>query len=114
MQVTEAGILTLESAPRLRDRTGRVSEVALPPYGDPELIAAARRLGVAPTGEGTLVVFDLLTGTEVRQIGLGRFDPGTLNGLAVSASGEVAATVPVGDGSDVVLWAPAGSRDGCR
>ena len=106
MQVTAAGVLTLESVPRLRDGTG-VSEVALPPYGDPELIAAAGTVAVAPTGEGTLVVFDLLTGTEQRQIALGRFDPATLNGLAISPSGDVAATVPVGDGSDVVLFAPA-------
>ena len=56
-----------------------------------------------------LVVFDLRTDTEVRQISLGRFDAATVNGIAISPSGDVALTVPVGDGCDVLLWAPAGA-----
>ena len=47
------------------------------------------------------------TDLELRQISLGRYDPGTINGLAISPEGDVAATVPTGDGEDVLLWAPA-------
>ena len=60
-----------------------------------------------------LIVFDLRSGTEIRQIGLGRFEDETLNGLSLSPEGDVAATVPVGDGSDVLLYSPSWD-DGVR
>jgi hypothetical protein len=110
--VTDAGILTLEDGlgAYLRDGAHR-SEVALPPGADRELVAAGGGRGVASTPDGGLVVFDLRTGTELRQISLGRFDPATINGLAISPGGDVAASVPTGDGGDVPLWAPrTGSR----
>jgi hypothetical protein len=111
LHMTALGALTLEGSTNafLRDGTGPAREVALPPGTDPEMIAAAGTYGVAPSPEGALVVFDLRTDVEVGAISLGRFDPGTLNGLSVSPSGEVAASVPSGDGGDVLLWAPAGA-----
>ena len=54
-----------------------------------------------------LIVFDLRSGTEIRQVGLGRFEDETLNGLSISPEGDVAASVPVGDGSDVLLYSPS-------
>ena len=104
-------IFTLEdgTAAFLRDGAGPAREVALPPGADPERVAAAGGLGVAPTPEGALAVFDLRTDIERRQISLGRFDPSTITGLAISPEGDVAATVPVGDGDDVLLWARAGA-----
>src|SRR5262249_48951263 len=51
----------------------------------------------------------LESGIEQREISLGSFDPVNVEGLAISAAGDVALTVPAGDGSDVLLWAPAGS-----
>ena len=104
MQVTSRGVLTLEASPFLRD-AGRTLEVTLPPDADPELIATAGGLGLV-SAQGVLIVFDLRSGTEIRQVGLGRFDDETINGLALSPEGDVAATVPVGDGSDVLLYAP--------
>ena len=102
LQVTDAGVVTLEGGVGafLRNGSGRAQEVALPPGADPEIVATGGTLGVAPTSEGVLVVFDLRTDTEVRQISLGRFDAATVNGIAISPSGDVALTVPVGDGSD--------------
>ena len=93
----------------LRGPDGRIREVAVPPGADPTRVAAAGDLGVAPTPEGALTVFNLRTDIERGQVSLGRFDPNTITGLAISPDGDVAATVPVGDGDDVLLWAPAGA-----
>jgi len=87
----------------------RGAEVAVPPGA--LALAAAGEYGVAATGDGALVVFDLRTGTELWTVSLGRFDAATLSGLAVGADGSVAAAVPVGDGSDVLLWAPPSAAD---
>ena len=105
VQVTARGVLTLERSPFLRDG-GRARAVTLPPGADPELVATAGGLGVAAS-QGVLIVFDLRSGTEIRQIGLGRFEDETLNGLSLSPEGDVAATVPAGDGSDVLLYSPS-------
>lgn len=112
MQATAAGVLTLEDgvAAFLRPGAGPNREVALPPGSDPERVAAAGHLAVTPSPEGALIVFDVGTDLELRQISLGRYDPGTINGLAISPEGDVAATVPTGDGEDVLLWAPARSE----
>ena len=111
LQVSDAGIVTLEGGVGafLRNGSGPAKEIALPPGADPEIVGVGGSFGVAPSSEGVVVVFDLNTDTEVREISLGRFDPTTLNGIAISPSGDVALTVPVGDGSDVLLWAPAGA-----
>ncbi len=110
LQVTSAGVLTLEDgAVMLRGPDGRIREVAVPPGADPSRVAATGNLGVAPTPEGALTIFDLRTDIERGQVSLGRFDPNTITGLAISPEGDVAATVPVGDGDDVLLWAPAGA-----
>ena len=93
----------------LRGPDGRIREVAVPPGADPTRVAAAGDLAVAPTPEGALTVFNLRTDIERGQVSLGRFDPNTITGLAISPEGDVAATVPVGDGDDVLLWAPAGA-----
>jgi hypothetical protein len=106
VQVTPRGVLTLERSPFLRDGVVRRA-VTLPPDADPELVATAGGLGVA-AALGVLIVFDLRSGTEIRQIGLGRFEDETLNGLSISPTGDVAAAVPAGDGSDVLLYAPVG------
>ena len=58
---------------------------------------------------GALIVFDLRSGTELHQISLGSFDA-QVTSLAISPAGDVAATTATGDGSDVVLWAPAGAK----
>jgi hypothetical protein len=110
VQVTAHGVLTLEAAPVLHE--GGRRRVTLPPGADPELLATAGELGVA-SAQGVLIVFDLRSGTEIRQVGLGRFDDETINGLSLSPEGDVAATVPVGDGSDVLLYSPVGD-DGVR
>ena len=111
LQVTGEGVLTLEdgTGAYLHPLAGGRREVALPPGADPEHVAVAGELGVAPTPEGALVVFDLHNDSEVREISLGRYDAATINGLAISPAGDVAATVPAGDGDDVLLWAPAGA-----
>ena len=106
-----AGVVTLEASPFLRD-AGRARGITLPPDADPELVATAGTMGVA-SAQGVLIVFDLRSGTEIRQIGLGRYEDETLNGLSLSPEGDVAATVPVGDGSDVLLYSPV-SDDGVR
>ena len=105
VQVTAPGVLTLERSPFLR-AGGTRRAVTFPPDADPELVATSGGLGVAAS-QGVLIVFDLRTGTEIRQIGLGRFEDETLNGLSLSPEGDVAATVPVGDGSDVLLYSPS-------
>ena len=110
LQVTSAGVITLEDGGVvLRGPDGRIREVAVPPGADPTRVAATGDFAVAPTPEGALTIFDVRTDIERGQISLGRFDPNTITGLAVSAEGDVAATVPVGDGDDVLLWAPAGA-----
>jgi hypothetical protein len=106
VQVTARGVLTLERVPFLRDGGGTRRAVTLPPEADPELIATAGGLGVV-AAQGALIVFDLRSGTEIRQVALGRFEDETLNGLSLSPEGDVAATVPAGDGDDVLLYSPA-------
>ena len=111
LYVTDSGVVTLEGGVGafLRNGPGPAREIAIPPGADPERVGAGGTVGVSPSGEGVLVVFDLATDTEVRQISLGRFDPLTVSAVAISPAGDVALTVPVGDGSDVLLWAPAGA-----
>lgn len=109
VQQSALGVVTLEADGVWLRRGGRRVEVALPPGADPSVVAVAGNLGVAPVPEGALVVFDLRSGAEVRQVSLGAYDPVNLDGLAVSASGDVAATVPAGDGTGVLVWAPAGA-----
>ncbi len=112
LQVSDAGLVTLEGGVGafLRDGGGGPArEIALPPGADPEIVGVGGPFGVAPSSEGVVVVFDLHTDTEVREISLGRFDPTTVNGVAISPAGDVALTVPIGDGGDVLLWAPAGA-----
>lgn len=110
LQMTSAGVLTLEDGGvRLRGPDGAIREVAVPPGADPTRVAAAGDLAVAPTPEGALTIFDIRTDIERGQVSLGRFDPNTITGLSISPEGDVAATVPVGDGDDVLLWAPAGA-----
>jgi hypothetical protein len=104
LQLTARGVLTLERVPFLRDGGARRA-VTLPPEADPELVATAGGLGVA-AAQGALIVFDLRSGTEIRQVALGRFEDETLNGLSLSPEGDVAATVPAGDGDDVLLYSP--------
>jgi hypothetical protein len=108
ISVTTQGIFTQEATPTLRDvAAGTKTDVVLPPEGDPGFIAAAGGLAVAST-DGALIVFDLRSGTELHQISLGSFDA-QVTSLAISPTGDVAATTATGDGSDVVLWAPAGA-----
>ena len=102
-------MVTLENGGVWLRRDGRRVEIALPPGANPELVAVAGTLGVAPVPEGALVVFDLRSGVEVRQVSLGEYDPVNLDGLALSPAGDVAATVPAGDGTGVLVWAPAGA-----
>ena len=109
VQVSDLGVVTLEDGGVWLRRDGRRVEIALPPGANPELVAVAGTLGVAPVPEGALVVFDLRSGVEVRQVSLGEYDPVNLDGLALSPAGDVAATVPAGDGTGVLVWAPAGA-----
>lgn len=109
VQVSDLGVVTLEDGGAWLRRDGRRVELALPPGANPELVAVAGTLGVAPVPEGALVVFDLRSGVEVRQVSLGEYDPVNLDGLALSPAGDVAATVPAGDGTGVLVWAPAGA-----
>ena len=104
VQVSDLGVITLEDGGVWLRRGGRRVEIALPPGANPELVAVAGTVGVAPVPEGALVVFDLRSGVELRQVSLGEYDPVNLDGLAVSQSGEVAATVPAGDGTGVLVW----------
>jgi hypothetical protein len=109
LSVTAEGVFTQEATPTLRSPTGAKTAVVLPPEGDPGFVAAAGGVGVAST-DGVLIVFDLRSGTELHQISLGSFDA-QVTSLAISPAGDVAATTATGDGSDVVLWAPAGARE---
>ena len=109
VQVSDLGVVTLEGDGVWLRRDGRRVEVALPPGADPETVAVAGTLGVAPVPEGALVIFDLRSGVEVRQVSLGSLDPVNLDGLALSPAGDVAATLPAGDGTGVLVWAPAGA-----
>ena len=108
LQTTDAGIVTVENG-RAYLRGARRAQLALPPGADPEHVAAAGGLGVALVPEGALVVFDLVSGTEEREVSLGRYEAENVQGLAISPAGDVAVTLPVGDGSDVLLYSPAGS-----
>ena len=112
LSVTAHGVFTQEATPLLRDPAGAKTEVVLPPESNAGFVAAAGAVGVAST-DGALIVFDLRSGTELHQIALGRYDA-QVTSLAVSPAGDVAATVAVGDGSDVLLWAPAGARARAR
>lgn len=108
VQSSDLGVVTLEDGGVWLRRDGRRVEIALPPGADPSVVAVAGGLGVAPVPEGALVVFDLRSGVEVRQVSLGALDPVNLDGLALSPAGDVAATVPVGDGTGALVWAAAG------
>lgn len=109
-QPTDAGLAVLENDGVFLRRDGRRFEVALPPGADPGHVAFSGPLGVTPVPEGALIVFSVVDGIEQRQISLGSFDGFNVSGLAVSASGDVAATVPVGDGTDALIFSPAGSE----
>jgi hypothetical protein len=107
ISVTGQGVFTQEAIPLLRDAAGRRTEVVVPPESNAGFVAAAGDIGVAST-DGALIVFDLRSGTELHQIALGSYDA-QVTSLAVSPAGEVAATTAVGDGTDVLLYAPAGA-----
>jgi hypothetical protein len=109
VSVTSLGVFTQEATPLLREMSApaRPTEVVLPPEGNAGFVAAAGDVGVAST-DGALIVFDLRSGTELHQISLERYDA-QVTSLAISPTGDVAATTAVGDGSDVLLWAPAGA-----
>ena len=111
VQVTSAGVLTLEDGGvhACAGRTAGSARWRCRRAPIPTRVAAAGDVAVAPTPEGALTVFDVRNDIERGQISLGRFDPNTITGLAISPEGDVAATVPVGDGDDVLLWAPAGA-----
>jgi hypothetical protein len=104
VQATSSGVLAGDEL----FAGGRRLSVAVPPGG--EYVAAAGSLGVAAVPDGTLVVFDLVSGIEQRQISLGVFDPVNLEGLAISPEGDVAATLPLGDGGDALVYARAGAE----
>jgi hypothetical protein len=110
VQPTDAGLAVLEDDRVYLRRDGRRFEVALPPGADPGHVAFAGRLGVAPVPEGALIVFSALDGIEQRLISLGAFDGFNVSGLAISPAGDVAATVPVGDGTSALVWSAAGSE----
>jgi hypothetical protein len=108
VSVTSAGVFTQEATPLLRNPvSGSKLEVVYPPESNPGFLAAAGAVGVAST-EGALIVFDLASGRELHQISLESFDP-QVTSLAVSPAGDVAATTTAGDGTDVLLYAPAGA-----
>lgn len=109
VQASDLGVVTLEDGAVWLRRDGRRVEVTLPPGADPTVVAVAGTLGVAAVPEGALVIFDLRSGVEVRQVSLGPYDPVNLDGLALGPDGSVAATVPAGDGTGVLVWAPAGA-----
>src|SRR3954454_23068995 len=109
VQPSAAGLVVLENDDVWLRRGGRREEVALPPGADPGHVAVAGALGVAPVPEGELIVFSLDSGIEEREISLGPFDGFNVTGLAVSPSGEVAASVPVGDGTDALVYAAPGA-----
>src|SRR4051794_12880392 len=81
VQATAAGVLTLEDGDAFLRAGGRRSRVAVPPGADPSMVAAAGGLGVAVVPEGALVVFELASGIEQREISLGSLDPVNLSGL---------------------------------
>ncbi len=110
VQPSAAGLVTMEDDGVWLRRGGRREEVALPPGADPSHVAVAGALGVAPVPEGAMIVFSVVDGTEGRQISLGPYDGFNVSGLSMSAGGDVAATVPVGDGTDALVFSPAGSE----
>ena len=74
-------------------------------------MAFAVGLGVAPVPEGLLTLFSVPGGIEQRSVSLGSLDLYNPSGLSVSPSGEVAAALPVGDGTEAVVYAgPDDSR----
>lgn len=107
VSVTSGGVFTQEAVPLVRGLSGARTEVVLPPESNAGFVAAAGDVGVAST-DGALIVFDLRSGTERHQVSLEGYDA-QVTSLAVSPAGDVAATTPVGDGSDVLLYAPAGA-----
>jgi hypothetical protein len=108
VSVTSRGVFTQEATPLLREpSSARRTEVVVPPESNAGFVAAAGDLGVAST-DGALIVFDLRSGTELHQIALGSYDA-QVTSLAISPAGDVAATTAVGDGTDVLLYAPAGA-----
>ena len=109
IQPSAAGLVVLEDDGAWLRRGGHREEVALPPGADPGHVAVAGALGVAPVPEGALIVFSLDSGVEEREISLGAFDGSNATGLAMSSSGEVAASVPVGDGTDALVYAVPGA-----
>jgi hypothetical protein len=110
IQPTDAGLAVLENDGVYLRRDGHRFEVAVPPGADPGHVALAGGVGVAPVPEGALIVFSVGDGIEQRQISLGSYDAFNVSGLAVSPTGDVAATVPAGDGTDALVWSPAGSE----
>ncbi|WP_028061961.1 WD40 repeat domain-containing protein [Solirubrobacter soli] len=107
LSVTSGGVFTQEAVPLVRGLSGERTEVVVPPESNAGFVAAAGDVGVAST-DGALIVFDLRSGTELHQISLEGYDA-QVTSLAVSPDGDVAATTAVGDGSDVLLYAPAGA-----
>jgi hypothetical protein len=107
VSVTGSGVFTQEAVPLVRGLSGSRTEVVIPPESNAGFVAAAGDVGVAST-DGALIVFDLRSGTELHQIALGAYDA-QVTSLAVSPAGDVAATTAVGDGTDVLLYAPAGA-----
>lgn len=110
IQPTDAGLVVLEDDGVFLRSGGRRVEIPLPPGADPGHVAFAGGVGVAPVPEGALIVFSVQGGIEQRQISLGPYDGFNVSGLAISPSGDVAATVPAGDGTDALIWSPAGSE----
>ena len=110
--VTTEGVFTQEATPTLRSGNGAKTDGGASARGQPGVRGAAGGVGVAST-DGALIVFDLRSGTELHQISLASFDA-QVTSLAISPAGDVAATTATGDGSDVVLWAPAGATRSAR
>ena len=110
VQPSVAGLVTMENDGVWLRRGGGREEVALPPGADPSHVAVAGALGVAPVPEGAMIVFSVVDGIEGRQISLGPYDGFNVSGLSISPGGDVAATVPVGDGTDALVFSPAGSE----
>ena len=112
IQTSAAGLVVLEDDSawlRVPGRPGR-SELALPPGADPTHVAFAGGLGVAPVPEGLLTLFSVPGGIEQASVSLGGLDGFNVSGLAVSPSGEVAATLPVGDGTEALVYAAPGAE----
>ena len=106
--VTAAGTVTLERRGAvLRGGPGDGRVLALPAGADAGRFAAAGNLGAAVTRDAA-VVLDLRTGAEVRRLAL---DGPVVIGIGLSPAGDLAITAELEDGSDVLLWAPAGADE---